>query len=95
MRPRTSDDELGGQVRLAAEQSIPFDINVVHSDFSVLPSSAVSGDAQGEMSIILVAAKKDKIKELTELVKGAGLFPPVIDVDDFAIENMHGVNYPV
>jgi type IV pilus assembly protein PilM len=47
------------------------------------------------MSIILVAAKKDKINELTELVKGAGLMPMVMDVDAFAIENMHAINYPM
>ena len=47
------------------------------------------------MSVILVAAKKDKINELTELVKGAGLLPMVMDVDAFAIENMHAINYPM
>lgn len=93
--PPMPDEELEGQVRLAAEQYIPFDINEVNIDFSVLPTSEVSGDVQGEMSIILVAAKKDKINELTELVKGAGLFPIVMDVDAFAIENMHAINYPV
>ena len=93
--PPMPDEELEGQVRLAAEQYIPFDINEVNIDFSVLPSSETAGDAQGEMSIILVAAKKDKINELTELVKGAGLFPIVMDVDAFAIENMHAINYPV
>jgi type IV pilus assembly protein PilM len=93
--PPMPDEELEGQVRLAAEQYIPFDINEVNIDFSVLPSSEAAGDTQGEMSIILVAAKKDKINELTELVKGAGLFPIVMDVDAFAIENMHAINYPV
>lgn len=93
--PPMPDEELEGQVRLAAEQYIPFDINEVNIDFSVLPTSEASGESQGEMSIILVAAKKDKINELTELVKGAGLFPIVMDVDAFAIENMHAINYPV
>lgn len=93
--PPMPDEELEGQVRLAAEQYIPFDINEVNIDFSVLPTSEGSEDAQGEMSIILVAAKKDKINELTELVKGAGLFPIVMDVDAFAIENMYSINYPV
>jgi type IV pilus assembly protein PilM len=93
--PPMPNEELEGQVRLAAEQYIPFDINEVNIDFSVLPSSASAGDTQGEMSIILVAAKKDKINELTELVKGAGLIPIVMDVDAFAIENMHSINYPV
>jgi len=81
-------------VKLAAEQYIPFDINEVNIDFHVLPAD-VSGEGQGEMSIILVAAKKDKINELTELVKGAGLIPMVMDVDAFAIENMHAINYPL
>jgi type IV pilus assembly protein PilM len=92
--PPMPDDELEGQVRLAAEQYIPFDINEVNIDFHVLPPDP-SGDAQADMSVILVAAKKDKINELTELVKGAGLIPMVMDVDAFAIENMHAVNYPM
>lgn len=90
--PPMPDEELEAQVRLAAEQYIPFDINEVNIDFHVLPHSEASGD---EMSVILVAAKKDKINELTELVKGAGLIPVVLDVDAFAIENMHAINYPV
>lgn len=92
--PPMPDDELEGQVRLAAEQYIPFDINEVNIDFHVLPPDP-AGDPQADMSVILVAAKKDKINELTELVKGAGLIPMVMDVDAFAIENMHAINYPL
>src|SRR5215510_8023976 len=92
--PPMPDDELEGQVKLAAEQYIPFDINEVNIDFHVLPPSETEG-GESEMSVILVAAKKDKINELTELVKGAGLLPMVMDVDAFAIENMHAINYPV
>ncbi|WP_455377905.1 type IV pilus assembly protein PilM [Petrachloros mirabilis] len=93
--PPMPDDELEGQVKLAAEQYIPFDINEVNIDFHVLPASESENDGEAEMAVILVAAKKDKINELTELVKGAGLTPMVMDVDAFAIENMHAINYPV
>ena len=92
--PPMPDEELEGQVKLAAEQYIPFDINEVNIDFHVLPSDA-SEDQHGDMSVILVAAKKDKINELTELVKAAGLIPMVMDVDAFAVENMHAINYPM
>jgi type IV pilus assembly protein PilM len=92
--PPMPDEELEGQVKLAAEQYIPFDINEVNIDFHVLPADP-SGDKQGDMAVILVAAKKDKINELTELVKGAGLAPMIMDVDAFAIENMHAINYPM
>lgn len=92
--PPMPDEELPGQVKLAAEQYIPFDINEVNIDFHVLPADPTA-EQQGDMSVILVAAKKDKINELTELVKGAGLVPMVMDVDAFAIENMHAINYPM
>ena len=62
-------------------------------DFHVLPPSE-NADEQDEMSIVLVAAKKDKVNELTELVKAAGLIPIVMDVDAFAVENMYGVTSP-
>lgn len=92
--PAMPDEELETQVKLAAEQYIPFDINEVNLDFHVLPPSLTAVEDQGDMSIILVAAKKDKINELTELVKAAGLLPVVMDVDAFAIENMYGISYP-
>ncbi len=91
--PPMPDEELDAQVKLAAEQYIPFDINEVNLDFYVLPPSE-NPDEQSEMSIVLVAAKKDKINELTELVKAAGLVPIVMDVDAFAVENMYGVTSP-
>lgn len=92
--PPMPDEEMEGQVKLAAEQYIPFDINEVNIDFHVLPLDT-SEAQQEDMSVILVAAKKDKINELTELVKAAGLVPMVMDVDAFAVENMHAINYPM
>lgn len=92
--PPMPDEELPGQVKLAAEQYIPFDINEVNIDFHVLPTDLLP-EEQEDMAVILVAAKKDKINELTELVKAAGLVPMVMDVDVFAIENMHAVSYPM
>jgi type IV pilus assembly protein PilM len=45
--PPMPDEELEGQVRLAAEQYIPFDINEVNLDFHVLPPSETPADEQG------------------------------------------------
>jgi type IV pilus assembly protein PilM len=85
------DDELDSQVKLAAEQYIPFDINEVNFDFHVLSTNQQGDDGEQEMALLLVAAKKDKINELSEIVKGAGLTPVVLDVDAFAIENMYSL----
>jgi type IV pilus assembly protein PilM len=90
--PPMADDELESEVKVAAEQYIPFDINEVNLDFHLLPPSDQADEGQ-QMSLLLVAAKKDKVNEMTELVRGAGLIPIVLDVDAFAIENMYGANY--
>ena len=91
--PPMADDELESEVKVAAEQYIPFDINEVNLDFHVLKPSDQSDEGQPQMSLLLVAAKKDKVNEMTELVRGAGLVPTVLDVDAFAVENMYDVNY--
>lgn len=93
--PPTPEEQLEGKVKEAAEQYIPFDINEVNLDYFVLNPSEVSEGGEAQMSILLVAAKKDKVNELTEIARGAGLVPKVLDVDAFAIENMYGVNYEV
>lgn len=93
--PTVPEEELETQVRLAAEQYIPFDINEVNLDFHILNPNEQTDDGESQMSILLVAAKRDKVTELTELVRRAGLTPVVLDVDAFAIENMYDVNYGV
>src|SRR5574341_129481 len=91
--PAVPEEELETQVKLAAEQYIPFDINEVTLDFHILNTYESTDDEEKQMSLLLVAAKKDRVAELTELVRSAGLTPVVIDVDAFAIENMYDVNY--
>lgn len=93
--PPMAEEELEGQVRLAAEQYIPFDVNEVSLDYHILDANEQAEDGQQQMSVLLVAAKKEKVNELTELVKGAGLVPLVLDVDAFAVGNMYDINYPV
>lgn len=93
--PAVAEEELDTQVKLAAEQYIPFDINEVNLDFHVVNPSEQAEEGEPQMSLLLVAAKKEKVTELTDLVRRAGLTPMVIDVDAFAIENMYDVNYNV
>jgi type IV pilus assembly protein PilM len=59
----------------------------------VLNSSDQSDDGHIQMSVLLVAAKKEKVNEVTDIIKEAGLVPAVLDIDAFAVENMYGVNY--
>ncbi len=86
--PAMTRDELEESIRWEAEQYIPFDINEVNLDFQILNS----GEAEGQMDVLLVAAKKDLIDDYVNVVREAGLHPAVLDVEAFAVENAFEAN---
>jgi len=45
------------------------------------------------MDVLLVAAKKDKIDDYTDLLIQAGLQPTIVDLDAFALQNAWEINY--
>ena len=87
--PTMSREELEDQIRWEAEQYIPFDVNEVNLDFQILDSS----DSDGQMDVLLVAAKKDLIDDYVQVITEAGLTPACVDVAAFAVENAFDVNY--
>src|SRR5438552_16172949 len=91
--PPMAAQELDKQIKFEAEQYIPFDINDVYLDFHILSTEEGSAEGQPEMSVLLVATKKDKLNDYANAVREAGLVPKVVDVDAFASENMYCVIY--
>ncbi len=90
--PSMTEQELGESIYWEAEQYIPFDIQDVNLDYEILtPSAAAQG--QGTMDVLLVAAKKDKIADYTNVILQAGRTPVVVDVDAFALQNAYEANY--
>jgi type IV pilus assembly protein PilM len=87
--PVMSADELGASIRYEAEQYIPFDINDVNIDFVIVGPR----QEEGQMDVLLVAAKKNVIADYSEVVELAGLYPLVLDSDAFALSNMYELNY--
>lgn len=87
--PQMTRDELDEQIRWEAEQYIPFDVNEVNLDFQILETS----DSEGQMDVLLVAAKKDLIDDYVQVIREAGLTPVAVDVAGFAIENAFEINY--
>ncbi len=88
-----SRQELEGAIETEAQQYIPFDIEDVNVDFQILESD--ESLESGEMAILLVAVKKEKVEEHIQLIKEAKLDPIVVDVDAFALENAYELNYEV
>jgi len=87
--PLMKREELEEQIQWEAEQHIPFDISEVEIDYNVLSEQPDTG----QMDVLLVAAKKDEIQDLVEVVKEARLIPLVVDIDAFAIQNVYELNY--
>ncbi|MFC1610152.1 type IV pilus assembly protein PilM [Myxococcota bacterium] len=88
--PLMTSEELEDQIKWEAEQFIPFDIQDVNIDAKIVRQESAQ---QGQMDVVLVAAKKDLVNEYTSVVIEAGLEPIVCDVDAFAIQNMFEANY--
>jgi type IV pilus assembly protein PilM len=88
--PAQSSDELDETIKWEAEQYIPFDINEVNLDYQVLQDEAIDG----QMDVLLVAAKKDLIDDYQAVISDAGLSLAIMDVDAFALGNMYEANYP-
>jgi type IV pilus assembly protein PilM len=87
--PAMTDEELEESIQWEAEQHIPFDISDVNLDYQVLNSSQPGSTAD----VLLVAVKKDKILNHTNVITQAGKIPMVVDIDAFAIQNAFEANY--
>jgi type IV pilus assembly protein PilM len=87
--PVQSDEELKESIRWEAEQYIPFDISDVNLDHQVIGENASTGN----LEVLLVAVKKEKITDHTSVISMAGKNPVIVDVDAFALQNAYEVNY--
>ncbi len=85
--PRLTKKELEATLTTEAEPFIPFDINEVQLGFHIL--GEVVEDGQKKMETVLVAAKKELVTARLDVLQACGLQPAVVDVDSFALENVH------
>ncbi|MEN9577562.1 MAG: pilus assembly protein PilM, partial [Pseudomonadota bacterium] len=81
--PMMTPAELAEQITWEAEQHIPFDIKDVQVDYQVLRKRPEAS----QMDLLLVAAKKDQIKEYAQLAREAKLKPVIVDIDAFTLQN--------
>ncbi|HEX8430339.1 MAG TPA: type IV pilus assembly protein PilM [Longimicrobium sp.] len=77
-------------IRWEAEQYVPFDMENVQLDFHILDPL----DDGLQMSVLLVAAKRELVEGRVGLLRDAGLAATVVDVDACALHNAFEYNYP-
>jgi type IV pilus assembly protein PilM len=85
--PMMTEEELYDRIQSEASQHIPFDITDVNLDYQLLESM------DSQMDVLLVAVKKDKILNHTNVLAQAGKIPTVVDIDAFALQNCYEMNY--
>jgi type IV pilus assembly protein PilM len=87
---RVKEQQARELMRWEAEQHVPFDMESVELDFQILDP-----DGEGlEMSVLLVAAKRELVEGKLRLLTDAGVQPAAMDVDAFALHNAFEVNHP-
>lgn len=87
---RMKESDAREVIRWEAQQHVPFDMESVELDFQILDPY----DEGLQMSVLLVAAKRELVENRVALLQEAGLTPVIIDVDAFALHNAFEVNYP-
>src|SRR5712675_2221683 len=85
--PVMSDEELYDRIQSEASQHIPFDITDVNLDYQLLESM------DSQIDVLLVAVKKDKILNHTNVLAQAGKTPVIVDIDAFGLQNCFEINY--
>jgi len=87
---RMKESEAREVIRWEAEQHVPFDMDNVELDFQILDPGA---DGL-QMTVLLVAAKRELIETKLALLADVGVQPAIVDVDSFALHNAFELNYP-
>jgi len=83
--PQMSVSEVKNAVGFEAEKHIPFPINEIFMDCSILKQLP----EQNKMLVLVAAAKKELVQRRLELLKQLGLQTNVIDVDSMALANIY------
>ncbi len=80
-----SEDELEDQIKVEADQFIPYPLDEVAIDFQIRGASTADPQLN---DVLLVACRQDSVQSREDAVNGAGLQCEVIDIDTYALERV-------
>jgi len=89
--PRMDGKELSQALKFEAAKHIPFSVDDVSIDSYILKNDL----SDNKMLVLLVAVKKDFLKQRLALIEAAGLKPTVVDTDSVALINMFNYDYSI
>lgn len=79
-----SEHDMEEQIKVEADQYIPYPVDEVNLDFQVLGSGDKTG---GTVDVLLAACRKEQVEQRCAALEIAGLMPRVVDVEAYALEN--------
>ncbi|MCI0917077.1 pilus assembly protein PilM [Stutzerimonas stutzeri] len=86
-----SDDELENQLKIEADQYIPYPLEEVAIDFEVQGPAARS---PGRVEVLLAACRKENVEIREAALALAGLTAKIVDVEAYALERSYGLLAP-
>lgn len=86
-----SDDELENQLKIEADQYIPYPLEEVAIDFEVQGPAARSPD---RVEVLLAACRKENVEIREAALALAGLTAKIVDVEAYALERSYGLLAP-
>lgn len=84
MPANLSEEELEGQIQIEADQYIPYALDEISLDFSILGPSASD---PGRIDVLLAASRSDNVDVRVAALEVATLQARIVDVEAFALEN--------
>ena len=83
-----SETDMEGQIRLEADQYIPYPMEEVNLDFQILGPSEKKPDT---VDVLLAASRSENVDVRVAAVELGGLTPKIVDVEAFAMETAFGL----
>lgn len=83
-----NDDEREVQIRMDAEQYIPYPLDEVSLDFEILK---INDRNPNKVDVLLVATRTENIEKRVEVVELAGLKAKIVDVESYALERAYAL----
>ena len=84
MPANLSEEELESQIQIEADQYIPYALDEISLDFSILGPSA---NDPGRIDVLLAASRSDNVDVRVAALEVAALEAKIVDVEAFALEN--------
>jgi type IV pilus assembly protein PilM len=88
MAANLNEQERQTQIEMEADHYIPYPLDEVNLDFSVIGPSEGNPD---EVDVLMAACRKEIVDDYLAVVQSPGLVPTVVDIETYAMENAYSL----